>query len=69
MDLADTVEFGDWINNELLKEQALSLPANSHLRLTTSARTADLENAKELLIVFLEIQDEMIQNAARKRQH
>lgn len=60
-----SVEFGDWINNELLAQGQLAASGEPQLRMQAKWRIEELEQAKRLLLRFLILQDEMLQSADR----
>jgi hypothetical protein len=67
MEIIGSVEFGDWINSEFLKEDLQAKPDDSGLCVLSTQRLGDLEIARTLLLEFLTLQDEMMQRAARLR--
>lgn len=69
MEMFAATEFGDWILNELLAEEVRATSNDALLREASKLKIQKLEVAKELLLEFQSVQDEMMQRAARLRQN
>jgi hypothetical protein len=67
MDVVGSVEFGDWINNELSMQKILSTSDDSILRRGVTVRIESLGIAKKLLLEFLTVQDERMRLANLQR--
>lgn len=67
MDMLAATEFGDWLVNELLLQELQAKSNDASLRNASKLRADKLEIAKELMLEFLSVQDEMTQRAARLR--
>lgn len=61
LDLIGSVEFGDWLINECEREALLALSGDEAARQAASVRLAALEQAKQLLLEFLTLQEEMME--------
>lgn len=67
MDVVGSVEFGDWLNNELTMQKILPISDDSILRRGVAVRIESLGNAKKLLLEFLTVQDERMREATLQR--
>jgi len=63
MDKIGSVEFGNWLINELMKEKLLPKSQSKLAVKTKDARIADLKSAEKLLLEFLLHQEDMIGRA------
>jgi hypothetical protein len=59
-----SVEFGNWLINELMKETLLAKPSAQMAIKRTSARLASLKGAEKLLLEFLRHQEAMMGRAS-----
>jgi hypothetical protein len=60
LDLIGSVEFGDWLINECEAETAQLESTNLAAYKSAKARLAALEQAKQLLLEFLTLQEQML---------
>ncbi len=67
MDVVGSVEFGDWLNNELSMQKILPISDDLILRRGVTVRIESLGNAKKLLLEFLTVQDERMRIAKLQR--
>ena len=62
-DLIGSVEFGDWLLNAMERETGLSKSRNAAVRECAMQRLAVMHGAKQLLLEFLTLQQDMMEFA------
>lgn len=67
-DLIGSVEFGDWLINECEAESERLESTNLATYKAAKARLAALEQAKQLLLEFLTLQEQMLASASNDDQ-
>jgi hypothetical protein len=60
MDKVGSVEFGDWLIHELMKQKLLSMPKSESALKAKNARVTALKGGEKLLLEFLSHQEVMM---------